>query len=151
MYVLDSNVYIRALQVPALADELKAFETAAVSRLWVSAVVMFEVEAGARDQRQADAWERQILQPFRTRHRVLLPSASTWRLTARIDRAIRVLGGFAKKLDQRSFLNDMLIAATCREVGATLITANRADFALIDRVMGFWFVTSFPERLDSGE
>jgi hypothetical protein len=35
---------------------------------------------------------------------------------------------------QRNLRNDVLVAAT---TGATLITANRADFDLIDSVVGF--------------
>jgi predicted nucleic acid-binding protein len=38
----------------------------------------------------------------------------------------------------------MLLAATCREVGATLITANARDFERIAGVMAFRYETSFP-------
>jgi predicted nucleic acid-binding protein len=34
-------------------------------------------------------------------------------------------------LAQRSFTNDILLAATTRELGATLITQNLTDFELI--------------------
>jgi len=37
-----------------------------------------------------------------------------------------------------------LIAATCRERGATLITANARDFEIIRRVMPLRFVTALP-------
>jgi predicted nucleic acid-binding protein len=38
----------------------------------------------------------------------------------------------------------MLIAATCRERGATLLTANVRDFDIIKRVIGLRFAKSFP-------
>jgi len=145
VYFIDTNLYIRALNDPMFAPRLEAFQQAALPTLWVSAVVAFEVAVGAADEKQAAAYDRWMLRPFRTRERVLTPTAQTWRLVATMDRAIRALGGFEAKLEQRSFLNDMLIAATCRQVGATLVTANRADYELIDRVAGFRFVTSFPE------
>jgi predicted nucleic acid-binding protein len=37
-------------------------------------------------------------------------------------------------LTQRSFANDLLLAATARELGATIITRNLSDFELISRV-----------------
>jgi predicted nucleic acid-binding protein len=61
-----------------------------------------------------------------------------------MNREIRALGRFDAKLAQRSFLNDMLIATTCRQVGATLLTANRSDYELLNRVVGVRYVTSFP-------
>lgn len=144
MYVVDTNLYIRALQDPTFARRFDAFQEAALPQLWVSAVVAFEVAVGARDEKRAADYERWMLRPFRTRDRVLAPGAQTWRVVARMDRAIRALGGFEAKLGQRSFLNDMLIAASCRQLGATLVTANRADYELINRVIGFRFITHFP-------
>jgi predicted nucleic acid-binding protein len=88
--------------------------------------------------------ERLLLAPFRGRARVLVPGERTWRLVAGINRELRRRRGLAEKLRSRAFLNDMLLAASCREVGATLITANAADFALIGRAIGFRFVTAFP-------
>ncbi|HEX6536624.1 MAG TPA: type II toxin-antitoxin system VapC family toxin [Gemmatimonadaceae bacterium] len=144
MYVIDTNIYVRALRDPAFAPRLDAFVQTALPRLRVSAVVAFEIAVGAEDDVHATAYERWLLRPFRARGRVLAPDAGTWRLVARMERGIRALGGFEQTLARRSFLNDMLIAATCRSVGATLITANRADYTLIDRVVGFRFATSFP-------
>ena len=49
-------------------------------------------------------------------------------------------GGF-----KRSFLNDCLLAASCREVGATLISLNREDFELIRKVLRFEFTEPWPD------
>ena len=144
MYVLDSNLYIRALTEPAFAHELDAFQRVSFSELWVSAVVAFEVAAGARSDQQAAGYDRWLLRPFRNAKRLLVPSREDWQIVGRIDRSLRSRGGHSATLTQRSFLNDMLIAATCRTTGATLITANRADFELIDSAVGFRFRTDFP-------
>lgn len=144
MYVLDTNLYIRALTDRGFAPTFAAFQQAALPQLWVSAVVAFEVSVGARDTAHADALERWMLRPFRSRERFLTPTDATWALVARIDREIRTRGGLESKLSQRSFLNDMLIGATCRQVGATLITANLVDYALIDSVVGLRYQASFP-------
>jgi predicted nucleic acid-binding protein len=144
MYVIDSNIYIRAMRDAAFAPRLAEFEQAALPNLWVSAVVAFEIAVGMADARRAERVERHLLSPFRGRARVLVPGERTWRLAAGIDRELRRRRGFADKLRSRAFLNDILLAASCREVGATLITANAADFALIDRAVGFRFLTAFP-------
>ena len=69
---------------------------------------------------------------------------STWHLVARVDRALRRRPANRSRLEQRAFLDDMLIAATARELGATVITDNIADFTLIARHLEFAFVQPFP-------
>jgi predicted nucleic acid-binding protein len=41
-------------------------------------------------------------------------------------------------------VQDILIAASAREVGATIITENTTDFALIGRHVDIAFVTPWP-------
>lgn len=144
MYVIDTNLYIRALHDADFASALESFQQAAFTRLWLSAVVVFEVMVGAFADSRAEAWERWLVQPFSRRNRVLVPDERSWRLAAGMHRDIRGIGGFEAKLRQRSFLNDMLIAATCRQVGATLLTANAIDYQLLNRVVGVRYLTRFP-------
>lgn len=144
MYVIDTNLYIRALRDPQFAATLEIFQQAALTRLWLSAVVAFEIAVGAGSDAHAERFERRMLRPFQRRNRVLVPDGSTWRVVARMDRELRALGGLDAKLAQRAFLNDMLIAATCRQVGATLLTANGTDYELLNRVVGVRYLTSFP-------
>lgn len=144
MYVIDTNLYIRALHDVGFAADLERFQQAALTRLWLSAVVAFEIMVGAVSDAHSEGYERWVLRPFRGRNRVLAPDEASWRLAARMHREIRALPGFEAKLAQRSFLNDMLIAATCRQVGATLLTANRSDYELLNRVVGVRFLTHFP-------
>ncbi|MBC7672472.1 MAG: type II toxin-antitoxin system VapC family toxin, partial [Polaromonas sp.] len=110
----------------------------------VGAVVAFEVPVGAQDKAHAEKLERWMLNPFRSRERILTPGAATWDLVAQMDRELRKRGGYASKLEQRSFLNDMLIGATCRQVGATLITANLNDYSLISSVVALRYQGQFP-------
>lgn len=144
MYLLDTNLYIRALNEAAFGAALADFQRAHVESLWVSAVVVFEVTVGARDAEHAAAWERWLVRPFRTRERVLVPGDTTWRITAEARRRLRSSKRYEGSLALASFQNDLLIAATCRERGATLITANARDFEIIRRVIPLRFFTSFP-------
>ena len=62
----------------------------------------------------------------------------------------RILGGLARaglELDSapRSLLADVLLAASCRDRGFTLVTANARDFARIARLYrGFHFAAPWP-------
>ena len=43
------------------------------------------------------------------------------------------------KLQTRSFANDILIAASARELGAIILTENSADFSIIASVLNIRF------------
>ena len=133
LYLLDSNVYIRAFRELAFGAELQDFHRRNLPRLVLSAVVAAELLVGAQ-------------RPDRERglRRLLTPAWSTWELVARLDQSLRRRAATRTRLEQRSFLHDMLIAASAREVGATIITNNVADFTLIARHVDIAFVQPFP-------
>jgi predicted nucleic acid-binding protein len=87
---------------------------------------------------------RGLIEPFRARRRIHVPEARTWELAARLDRRLRATGGFAASLAQRSFGNDLLIAASARELGATIITQNLAHFAIIRQVVDIRYDPPWP-------
>lgn len=145
MFLLDSNIYIAAFNEPGFGDSFRYFHRAQLPRIALSAVVAHELLVGARaPDRQRDL-TRGLLEPFRARRRLHVPSFATWELAAEIDRRLRALGGYESSLTQRSFANDMLIAATARELGATVITRNLGDFARIGRVLPLKFAAPWPE------
>jgi predicted nucleic acid-binding protein len=86
VYLLDSNVYIRAFRELAFGRELEAF------------------------------------------HRNQLP---------------RIIATRAR-LAERSFFQDILVAASASELGAIIVTQNTADFALISRHADITFVEPWP-------
>lgn len=144
MFLLDTNVYIDSFNDPAFGAEFRRFHQANLPRLVLSAVVAHEILVGANDANRLRAFEQGLLEPFRSRRRVHAPSLRTWELAARIDRALRRLGGFAGSLGTRAFANDMLIAATARELGATIVTRNLSDFRVIARVLPVRFEPPWP-------
>ena len=145
MFLLDSNVYIAGFNDPDFGEAFRAFHQKNLPRLILSAVVAHELLVGARDRRRIDALERGLLEPFRSRRRIHVPTLATWNLAADIDRRLRELGSYEGSLTQRSFGNDLLIAATARELGATLVTRNLSDFELIRRVVPINFHLPWPE------
>ena len=70
--------------------------------------------------------------------------SNTWESASAVDRRLRSLGSFDSSLAQRGFFNDILIAASAREIGATVITKNLADFTLIARVLAVRFAPPWP-------
>ena len=144
-FVLDTNLYVEADRELARAEELERFSTAYLPFIHFHAVVAQELLAGAIDRRREKLIEESLIQPFERRRRVLTPSFAAWKAAGRIlsqlvQRKLMSPGGF-----KRSFLNDCVLAASCREVGATLVTLNRDDFALIAKVMRFEFTEPWPE------
>ena len=144
MFLLDSNVYIAGFNDPEFGEAFRAFHQKNLPRLILSAVVAHELLVGARDRRRIDALERGLIEPFRTRRRIHVPTLATWNLAADIDRGLRELGSYEGSLAQRSFANDILIAATARELGAVLVTRNLRDFELIRRVVPIHFQPPWP-------
>ncbi|MBA2714459.1 MAG: type II toxin-antitoxin system VapC family toxin [Rubrobacteraceae bacterium] len=144
MILLDSNVYIRSFNDETFGTEFRAFHQAALPQLALSAVVLTELLVGANSPAREKVLRRTIVEPFQARKRIHVPTRQTWELSAEVDRRIRALGSFAASLAQRGFFNDILIAASARELGGVVVTQNVADFTLIQRVLDFQFRTPWP-------
>ena len=144
LYLVDSNVYIHAFRELAFGLELREFHRRNLPRLVLSAVVAAELLIGAQRPDRERALRRALIDPFRARRRLLSPTWSTWELTAHVDRRLRRHAANRTRLEQRSFLHDLLIAASAREIGATIITENASDFGLIARHIDIAFVQPFP-------
>ena len=133
-YVLDTNLYITAARDPATGEALERFVSEHLPSIYLSAIVVQEMLAGAIDPAKERFTNATLIRPFERRGRVLTPSYRAWRrageIIARlIQRGLARPGGFA-----RSFQNDCLLAASCQEHGAALITGNLRDFELIRKV-----------------
>ena len=146
MYLVDSNVYIRGFRELAFGRELQEFHQRELPRLVVSAVVVSEVLVGAQSPRRERALHRTLVEPFRVRRRFVVPGWSTWALATAIDRRLRARPTIRGRLAERSFFQDILIAASARELGATIITLNTADFRLIGRYVDITFVEPWPRH-----
>ena len=144
IYLVDSSLYIRAFRDAEFGQALTAFHAAHLPRVVLSAVVVHELLVGATTVRRERALRRGLVEPFRVRRRVHVPARQTWMLAAEVDRRLRRLTRLASKLRTRSFFNDMLIAASAREIGATVVTDNREDFALIGSALDIRHIDPWP-------
>ena len=142
--MLDTNCYIDASRDQHALGALDDFVSWAAPGLHVSSVVAAELQAGARSARDRRIIEERLLGPFARHERILAPSAAAWDALGRTLSALREREGLTLAQVPRSFAFDVLIAYSCREHGAVLVSANVKDMARIRRVFAFEHVAPYP-------
>jgi predicted nucleic acid-binding protein len=140
---LDTNLYVRAFRDPAGAQELRAFQEKNAPHMYLSSVVLHELEVGGSTT-PVIQWVQRTARPFSLLRRTMTPSHVAWRKAGSAISRLAVEGRLDRRTMRRSLVNDILIAATCRENGITLVTDNLADFEMIDSVIPFDFVAPWP-------
>jgi predicted nucleic acid-binding protein len=144
-YVLDTNCFVDAARSEPAAAAYEAFVARAAPGLWLSAVVAAELRVGARTARARRVLEREVLDPYLRRGRVLTPSAASWEALGTVLATLVTREGLDLKQVRRSFVFDVLIAHSCREAGAVLVAANARDMERIRRVFAFEHVEPYPD------
>ena len=140
-YVVDTHLYIDALRTEEGRNALNEFQEAFAPFLHFSAVVAQELRAGVRGA-DGTRLETGIFAPYERRGRLIAPSYMAWKETGRV--LGELVAPAAWRSVTRSFVNDVLLAMSCREAGAVLVTANWADFARIAKVRPFDFAAPWP-------
>ena len=143
-YVLDTNIYVAANRDRKAAEALIGFYSANLPATYLHATVAQELMLGGLTPEGRRQVRDAYLRPFEARGRLVVPSYHAWARSGElvsllIQRRVLSPGGFT-----RSFLNDALLAASCREEGLTLITANTRDFTRLRLVERFEFVAPWP-------
>jgi len=140
-YVVDTNLYVDALRSEEGRAALTAFHSAYAPFEHLSAVVAHELRAGVRGH-SAIKLERYVLSPFERRGRIVTPSYAAWKEAGRVLARLTAPAQWANVT--RSFVNDVLLAMSCREAGMVLVTNNVRDFTRIASVQPFDFVPPWP-------
>jgi predicted nucleic acid-binding protein len=143
-YVLDTNCYIDAAGDPAAHTAFAAFCDQAAPGLFLSSVVAAELRAGAADARTRRVLEERVIGPFLRRGRVLTPSAGSWDMLGTALSLLQEREGLRLAQVPRSFVFDILLAHSCREAGAILVSRNTRDLGRIATVFAFEHVTPYP-------
>jgi predicted nucleic acid-binding protein len=136
-YVLDTNVVIDALNLPAHLEALLGFLQWALPVTCLSAIVVLELAAGMTTARQRSALDQQITGPFLRRGRVFAPSAGAW------QRAGQIVGR-GHRVPTPAALNDLLLAVSAREAGLTVVSSDTGFGALAKVVSGLRVTRPFP-------
>jgi len=110
----------------------------------VAGVVAMELDAGATTERHAAAVE-ELLESYIVRGSMIAVSVDACRQAGRVLAALVRHERMVLARAPRSLTNDVLIATSCREAGAVLVTDNFRDFGAIQRhLRGFRFTTPWP-------
>ena len=144
-YVLDTNVYIRAIRSETGARALETFSSAFAPALHLHAVVAMELLAGATTAPLRRRTDAAFIRPFERRGRVITPGLRAWKRAGEIVAALIEARKLSREGVSRSFVNDCLLAASAREHGFVLVSENTRDFQLIATVAPFEFVAPWPE------
>ena len=132
--VFDTSVYIAAIRSGPSSPALLMLQDD-LPRTYLASVVAAELRAGSttesarRAVHEFTGWADRV-------GRVVTPGASDW------ERAGDVFGRIRRtepRLRSKvpSLWNDVLIALSARQIGATLVTRNVADFELLRRYVRF--------------
>jgi len=137
--LFDSSLYISALRRgDDAAVALRRLATAAP--LWLSAVVLEELYAGAadRDRQVVERLERD----FDRAKRILVPNLSDWTQVGKVLARLAAKYHY-EQIGQGRLTNDALIAISAARLGITVITANQRDFSRLAEFRTFqWQVTT---------
>ena len=77
---------------------------------------------------------KQLADTFARLGRLAAPSSTAFRRAGPLLRSLRARG---REIHRAAFVNDVLIALTARELGATVLTSDASDFGAIQRVLDF--------------
>ena len=122
---------------------MQTFHTVFAPFEYLTTVVVQELRAGVTPK-QADRLQANVFAPFERRARVLTPSHGAWKEAGAVLARLADVEGLEIRTVSRGFVNDVLLAVTCREAGVTLVTENVRDFAQIARALEFEFVRPWP-------
>lgn len=120
--LLDTTILIAALRDGARLVALRRL--VATGRPYLTAVTVAELHAGARTREQAAAVAA-LAAVFARFDRLLAPAAAEWEAAGRLIARARWR---RRAMEPRDHYPDALIAQVAARLGATIVTANRADF-----------------------
>ncbi len=144
--VLDTNCFVDASCSDIEAAAFDEFCARAARRLYLSTVVAAELRAGAGSGKKRRTLERRVLTPYVRRGRVVNPSPAAWEALGTTLATLAENEGLELRTVRRSFVFDILIARSCRDIGATLISRNTADLSRIAQIFSFEFVPPYPSE-----
>lgn len=144
-YVLDTNLYVRAFRSAADARELEMFYRNFASAVYLSSIVLHEILVGTKTEEKRTEVDEAIARPLRRTNRVVTPSHAAWAGAGRVIAELAATERLDLRSVPKSFVNDVLLAESCREAGAILLTDNLADFKRIRRVVRFEFRKPWPK------
>jgi predicted nucleic acid-binding protein len=144
-YVLDTNCFIEASRDEGAAATLAEFSARTAPFLYLSSVVAAELTAGTENLEARRMIEEAVLGPYQRRGLVVTPSQASWDILGKTLSELVWKEGLELQRMPRGFMLDILIAHSCREHGAVLISSNVSDLQRIKRIFTFDWTRPFPD------
>ena len=137
-HLIDTDLYIDLIQSGTSLPFIRELYEKHAPGIYFSSVVAQELLAGARSTAGRKRVET-LFRPFEKVGRIVTPNHSQWK-----DAGIMLSKILHSRSDLKSKLpalvNDCLLAASTRSLGATLYTRNRYDFTLLREIRPFSLV-----------
>ncbi len=131
--LLDTSILIKAFNEDRSLEKLEVFFSNLETNLFLSAVVFNEFVRGCHDSRSMEIAHGLLIVFV---GRLITPSENNWIECAQItERLLK-----QKKRNKQDILllqNDILIALSARDHQAKLITSNKKDFQLLEKIILF--------------
>ena len=141
--LLDTSLYIDALRGGEPAA-LRVGRLAAHATMWLSAVVLEELYAGAGSRDRA--FVERLHRDFDKAQRLLVPNLSDWVETGQVLARLGSHFGY-EEIGRGRLTNDTLIAMSAARRGITVLTANERDFSRLARFCSFqWQIVPVGKR-----
>lgn len=132
--VFDTSVYIAAIRSGLASPESRLLHDH-LPHTYLASVVAAELRAGATNEEARRAVHEFTRWADRV-GRVATPSAGDWERAGDVLARIRATEPPLRS-KVTTLWNDLLIALSARQVGATLVTSNAGDFELLRRYLRF--------------
>lgn len=138
----DTTLYVKALRT----GDLTFLSTRSLRRsvgdkdlpVWLSAVVLEELYAGASDIKARKLLEK-VERDYQNMNRLIVPQQSDWATAGKLlNKLARKYG--LEQIGRSRLVNDTLIAITAARTGTCVLTANAKDFAKIGEFKKFDWV-----------
>lgn len=142
--MLDTNLYVRAFRSAVGARELQTFYEAFTPATYLSSVVLHELLVGANTVEKERSIRNLLAMPLQRARRVITPTHAAWQSSAEAIAKMSRSERRDLRSMPKSLVLDYLLAASCREAGATLITDNVNDFVEIQKSIKFDFEPPWP-------
>lgn len=122
--LFDTSLYAAAVR--RTGDGTRLLQQLSMGKkLWVSAVVLEELYAGAGER--SKAWVQQLERAFDRENRILVPILEDWIQTGDTLNRLALKYGY-EQIGRGRLTNDALIGMSAGRTGVRVITANERDF-----------------------
>ncbi len=140
--LFDTNIYLRVIYSAEYARRHREHFARLAPRIHLCSVVAGELYAGAHTV-QAIRLIDGMLAPYVRVNRLVFPNHNDWVDMGKVAAGIlSAHPGYRSKLP--ALQNDILIALSARRIGATVVSENAKDIALIQKFISFSFLVIPP-------